>query len=109
MIFTGNHNRRRAQQNGQNNSQRRRSSNIEVRGGEYSGGSSTWKVFTVFTLSNTTQLHSRPEARHHRDYRANLESRQAEVPTYPPTRPRRPRRQVTIPWREQATATIPAT
>lgn len=31
MIFTGNHNRRRAAQNGQNNSQRRRSSNSEVK------------------------------------------------------------------------------
>lgn len=31
MIFTGNHNRRRAAQNGQNNAQRRRSSNVEAR------------------------------------------------------------------------------
>ena len=32
MIFTGNHNRRRAAQNGQNNAQRRRSSNLDGRG-----------------------------------------------------------------------------
>jgi hypothetical protein len=77
MIFTGNHNRRRAAQNGQNNSQRsRRSSNIEV-------GKNKTIFFSFQMLKKVTfQGRSKNSSRITRENSRDSPSRSSYLPTH---------------------------
>lgn len=103
MIFTGNHNRRRAQQNGQNNSQRRRSSNLEVTQNDFHRALSDF-------LSEFINHTCRDEAKTRRDSRGTLlASHRAGVPICHHTQRHHPRLQAIIPWQGRAAATTAVT
>jgi hypothetical protein len=72
MIFTGNHNRRRAAQNGQTNSQRRKSSNFDV----------SWSEIYehLSTLTHRVQLQGRSKTRLPRDNSQESPSRSTYLP-----------------------------
>lgn len=74
MIFTGNHNRRRAAQNGQNSSPRRRSSNSDV----------NWKqiAFELWVAKSSFQGRSKNSSRLSRESSRDSPSRSSYLPLH---------------------------